>query len=657
MEELLKDNYSIHWDAFSNMKSDAERISYVADLEQIRTHLQQINYEAVSHKSESESIKYRTQGNNQYRQKQFDCAILLYNKSILCAPHDSGCETYTLALANRSAVWFHQSRFECCLQDIDEALDCGYPSTKRHVLIQRKIKCLADLNKLENVTPLLEEEVQFINKACLSSADKEMILAKIKEMKRMFTLNDSKPILSHRTSETTVPVPPPLYKHSNPQLPSSSVACKVAMSTVAGRFYVATETIPIGAPLIVDQPYACVLFPKFFDEYCFNCYKQTTNVFPCRQCTAVQYCSPQCEVASWNTHHQVECQYLPILAKNTNNLQVAHLAFRMTVVTGVSTILDAHADMDDGVWKNDYVHAQQLVGNSSERDPDDRLQTTIMAYIITAMLQKNATVQSELSKHAERLDLGSNAEESKLTNLKMAIVKLTRAVLNHVHIIQSNAFNITVVADCASQSGKLDEIGLALYNTLSLANHSCSPNTDVIFYGNTAVVRAIRKIQPGDEVNIEYGPLFYSEEKNNRINKLLTSFYFRCTCRACSENWPTWTRIPDAMPVFKCQRCGNRLGALESNAQIQLECANCQECFVVKTALEELDGSHQVFVGAMQKASSSHVEDAIPLLEDHLALMDRLLCQPWKEFVTCQCALKHCYRIVASSKSRLISLF
>ena len=87
------------------------------------------------------------------------------------------------------------------------------------------------------------------------------------------------------------------------------------------------------------------------------------------------------------------------------------------------------------------------------------------------------------------------------------------------------------------------KLGLALYNTVCLVNHSCTPNSDVIFYGNTAVLRAVQEIRLGDEINIEYGPTFYNEEKNNRINKLLSTYYFNCTCEACANNWPTWVGI------------------------------------------------------------------------------------------------------------------
>ena len=38
-------------------------------------------------------------------------------------------------------------------------------------------------------------------------------------------------------------------------------------------------------------------------------------------------------------------------------------------------------------------------------------------------------------------------------------------------------------------------LGLGLYPTVSLLNHSCNPAMELVFYGNSCIVRAIRNVE------------------------------------------------------------------------------------------------------------------------------------------------------------------
>ena len=65
--------------------------------------------------------------------------------------------------------------------------------------------------------------------------------------------------------------------------------------------------------------------------------------------------------------------------------------------------------------------------------------------------------------------------------------------------IQTNAFHMF--------DADLGHTGIFLEPTLAMANHSCVPNAMVQFVGRTAVLRAERPIEAGDEIEISYtGP-------------------------------------------------------------------------------------------------------------------------------------------------------
>lgn len=82
----------------------------------------------------------------------------------------------------------------------------------------------------------------------------------------------------------------------------------------------------------------------------------------------------------------------------------------------------------------------------------------------------------------------------------------------------------------------LSNEGSGLYLTQSTANHSCSPNATVEFpYCNsTLILRAIRDIQPGEEICISYLSECELEKSRYARQKSLKSYYlFVCRCEKC----------------------------------------------------------------------------------------------------------------------------
>jgi SET domain-containing protein len=53
------------------------------------------------------------------------------------------------------------------------------------------------------------------------------------------------------------------------------------------------------------------------------------------------------------------------------------------------------------------------------------------------------------------------------------------------------------------------DVGIGLYSSASLINHSCDPNVEITNYGDIMVVRATRNIAAGEEAAMSYGPLYY----------------------------------------------------------------------------------------------------------------------------------------------------
>lgn len=57
------------------------------------------------------------------------------------------------------------------------------------------------------------------------------------------------------------------------------------------------------------------------------------------------------------------------------------------------------------------------------------------------------------------------------------------------------------------------------------------------------VTRALEPIKEGDQIFTCYGVGFHYMARSERKSNLMRDYYFDCVCRACSEDWPTYTEI------------------------------------------------------------------------------------------------------------------
>jgi SET and MYND domain-containing protein 4 len=64
---------------------------------------------------------------------------MFYNRSLCTA--ENGCESISMAFANRSAVYLKLNQFDLCLQNIQLARDCNYPAEKMEKLDKREEEC------------------------------------------------------------------------------------------------------------------------------------------------------------------------------------------------------------------------------------------------------------------------------------------------------------------------------------------------------------------------------------------------------------------------------------------------------------------------------------------------------------------------------------
>ncbi|XVE95424.1 hypothetical protein REPUB_Repub02eG0095800 [Reevesia pubescens] len=89
-----------------------------------------------------------------------------------------------------------------------------------------------------------------------------------------------------------------------------------------------------------------------------------------------------------------------------------------------------------------------------------------------------------------RLYLRRKLQIDNLVTTKICLV--VRLYLALLYCLSCIAHTIT--------SSKMKPLGVGLYPGISIINHSCLPNSVLVFEGRRAVIRAVQHVQKGDEV-------------------------------------------------------------------------------------------------------------------------------------------------------------
>jgi tetratricopeptide (TPR) repeat protein len=138
---------------------------------------------------------------------------------------------------------------------------------------------------------------------------------------------------------------PQLYGQNHDFYHSISNAADVKYDVTKGRHLVANRDIRPGHVLLVEKPYASVVFEDFYKRRCYACFQQTSAPEPCLQCSTVCYCSAICRETAWHDYHRYECRYMAVYKRDWCG-RMGHLAARVAMVTGVETMLRENIDND-----------------------------------------------------------------------------------------------------------------------------------------------------------------------------------------------------------------------------------------------------------------------------------------------------------------------
>jgi SET and MYND domain-containing protein 4 len=179
--------------------------------------------------------EFRAIGNQHYKSHNFHEALQNYNKS-LCHARPNSLE-FALCFANRSAVYFEIEAYEMCMENVELAINFGYPKDKLETLTDRHERC--------------REILLLLNEA--KNNDKDSLLK-----------------LSH-PSHAKIPF---------------IVDCVDMRSTKNfGRHLITTRELKAGDIIAIERPFQKFIMNDSRYSHCANCLKsEKMNLFPCCQC-------------------------------------------------------------------------------------------------------------------------------------------------------------------------------------------------------------------------------------------------------------------------------------------------------------------------------------------------------------------------------------
>lgn len=443
------------------LTTNHERVLYVYDI------LERLNaFPSILEvtKAENVSTHYRNLGNECFQGKADYKAWQYYNLSLMHAP--IGSESYCIALANRSAVFFAIKKYIECIEDIKQVLSLNYPAKLKDKLLKRQAAC--------------EESLECGQVIDVDHPDIIKILT--------------------------------LQGPTDDRYPCASTKLEVVFSEQMGRHVIAKEDIKVGELLVQENPYFVLLLKSQFLFSCSFCLSRSLNLLPCHRCCFALYCSDKCKANAWKQYHSIECALMPI---------ITHMEFTKLELLALRTIIKARSDHADwnslfttvqeaesqmnteyrghvkvnNKWVYDskyYASIHTLASNIEERNISDIFLKSVSAAVFFYFLKKKTdfmfTENDEESKKIERCVAGT--------------------LLLHIMTSPTNMHGLSTNIETAT-GDYVDEISLASapYAFHSLLNHSCAPN--VVRFGKLGTgqmtLYALRPIKKGMQVLDNYG--------------------------------------------------------------------------------------------------------------------------------------------------------
>ncbi|KAJ7513608.1 hypothetical protein O6H91_23G006300 [Diphasiastrum complanatum] len=364
----------------------------------------------------------------------------------------------------------------------------------------------------------------------------------------------------------------------------ASLGLAVSISEEKGRCLIALRDFCRGQVILEQDPYVSVLDKESRGARCDSCFVQAKSLKRCSACKHVWYCSSTCQKKEWKLH-QDECKAINEVKRRKDQTPTSSMQLMLRLMFKRKLQLD-----------------KVVIRSAMDNHEIVELLPTHMA----------DTSEERLVLYAQMANLVAWIAGAATVDIKEVTQLFCRFACN-AHTI------------CDEE---LRPLGMGLFPVVSIINHSCEPNTVLLFEGKRAVVRALEQINVGSELTLSYIELGTSTE--SRRKALREQYYFTCNCPRCNHLGTGVVSLEDS--ILEGLLCKNKAckGHLISNkgSQKGLLCQLCGALVNENEASKILAEAKEVLRQASELASSGNHHSAARIKTEELKHLQEKLWHP-----------------------------
>ncbi|KAG7831427.1 hypothetical protein KL920_000947 [Ogataea angusta] len=255
---------------------------------------------------------------------------------------------------------------------------------------------------------------------------------------------------------------------------------------------------------------------------------------------------PKLEVAETNQSSESADSKDNLCAHCLNSLSVSKMGFECGGCDGfVKYCCEQCVDADLAVHEIECLYLSSF--ESEERHRISCVERLILRLIITLGSDETLVGQCQdlTSHHEVYLQAKKCQDFGNLTPSQQSLFEVTEAYSLgflkffgcHLRGLIKLCF-VVFVNSTVLQNSYDEPIGIMFDPFFSLINHSCQPNTILVWKGRRAVLKALKRLHPGEELLVSYCPVF--TPKIERKQQLQNSFFFECGCSTCTLEYDLW---------------------------------------------------------------------------------------------------------------------
>ncbi|XP_043860495.1 histone-lysine N-methyltransferase SMYD3 isoform X2 [Dromiciops gliroides] len=224
-------------------------------------------------------------------------------------------------------------------------------------------------------------------------------------------------------------------------------------SPAKGNGLRALTSLRPGELLFTSEPLAYTVCKGSRGIVCERCLCRKEKLLRCSQCKVARYCGSECQKQAWQDHKR-ECKCLR---------------------------------SSEPKFPPDSVRLLGKVVFKLLREPSCASEQLYSFFDLESNIKNLSEEKKEGLRHlAVTLQLYLKVEIQDASQLPPAF-----DIFESFAKVICNGFTIS--------NGEMQEVGVGLYPSMSLLNHSCDPNCAIVFEGPRLFLRAVRNIQLGEE--------------------------------------------------------------------------------------------------------------------------------------------------------------